>query len=42
MAADCSCSRLPEADRSILEHEQLDLFAEAELPEQEQEQESEE
>ena len=28
---------LPEADRSILEHEQLDLFAEAELPEQEQE-----
>ena len=26
---------LPEADRSILEHEQLDLFAEAELPEQE-------
>ena len=33
---------LPEADRSILEHEQLDLFAEAELPEQEQEQESEE
>lgn len=33
---------LPEADRSILEHEQLDLFAEAELPDQEQEQESEE
>lgn len=32
---------LPEADRSILEHEQLDLFAEAEQ-EQEQEQESEE
>lgn len=32
---------LPEADRSILEHEQLDLFAEAELPEQEQEQEQE-
>lgn len=28
---------LPEADRSILEHEQLDLSAEAELPEQEQE-----
>ena len=28
---------LPEADRSILEHEQLDLFAEAELPEQESE-----
>ena len=33
---------LPEADRSILEHEQLELLAEAELPEQEQEQESEE
>lgn len=28
---------LPEADRSILEHEQLDLFAEAELLEQESE-----